>query len=574
MDLPEECWQSIFNFVDHRHRFSSLSLVCKQFLSITNDLVTALAVLDPTLPLLPDLVRRFPKLRKIDLSGLRGDIDGILSQLAETDLALEEIDVSNRRSVSIRRNLPIHGLRSVGRPKVSRLRRLNCSKIGSLRDSDLNLIVESFPFLEDLDISFPELGFSNSGGVWTPITDAGILSLSLKLKGLRKINLSGNHFITDRSLAYLSANCLLLNEIVIHCCDFITQNGIALLFRRCANLNSVSVFRIRFSLDDSTFNYSLLCAKALRAVDFTESVISDELLYSIGEASLPLNKLILANSCGFTYNGISFLLSKHRSIQHLDLQEVNFLTDEYMITLSEFLHSVTYINLSMCYKLTDSTFFCLTRNCPFLNEIKMAGTNLGAEDSTFSAGSVANTRVKSLNLAQNRSLGNESIKTFASLCPDLQMLDLSNCVGITEEGVLEVLRRCPEIRHLGMNQCIGIENFLVDFELSNLEVLCAWGSGIDDYGLALIGKRCPQLLQLDLTGCLAVTAKGVKEVVQSCRALREINLKWCNNVSVDIVALMVFTRPSLRKIVPPCGFVPSESQRNLYLRHGCLICER
>jgi F-box/leucine-rich repeat protein 2/20 len=35
-------------------------------------------------------------------------------------------------------------------------------------------------------------------------------------------------------------------------------------------------------------------------------------------------------------------------------------------------------------------------------------------------------------------------------------------------------------------------------------------------------------------------------------------------VTVEIVAWMVFSRPSLRKIIrPPCGFVPTESQRNL-----------
>lgn len=450
---------------------------------------------------------------------------------------------------------------------------MSCSQIGSLRDSNLNTIAELFPLLEELDISYPELGLSDSCSFLSPVTDVGILSLSSKLKGLRRINLSGNHFITDQSLVFLSTDCLLLSEIVIHCCDFITENGIAFLFRRCANLNSVSVSGIRFSLDDSTFHDSLLCAKALRVIDFTESVIADELLYSIGEASLPLNKLILANCRGFTFSGISFLLSKHQFIQYLDLEAANFLTDESMFELSEFLWGITFISLSMCDKLTDSTFFCLTRNCPFLNEIKMAGTNVGTKDLSFSPCSVANAQIKSLNLAQNRSLGNESIKHYATLCPNLQMLDLSNCEGITEEGVFEVLKRCPEIRYLGLNQCIGIKTFLVDFELSNLEVLCARGSGIDDSGLALIGNRCPQLLQLDLTGCLNITAKGVKELVQSCRALREINLKWCNNVNVDIVALMVFSRPSLRRIVPPCGFVPSESQRNLYLRHGCLVCE-
>jgi F-box/leucine-rich repeat protein 2/20 len=89
----------------------------------------------------------------------------------------------------------------------------------------------------------------------------------------------------------------------------------------------------------------------------------------------------------------------------------------------------------------------------------------------------------------------------------------------------------------------------------------------------MIAKRCHGLLQLDLEGCLNVTIKGVNEVVQSCMRLREINLKLCDNVKVDIIPRMVFSRPSLRKIIPPCRFIPTDKQNKFFLRHGCLVCK-
>lgn len=569
-DLPEECWELIFKLIEHRH-FASLSLVCKRFLSLTNRLVVRLLISDSTLLLLPQLLRRFPRLRIIDLSEFHGDVDALLSLIAKSGLDLQSLCVSNQK------RLPINGLRVLG-SKMTNLRCLNCSKNGTLQDNDLGLIAQSFPYLEELDISYPEHGYGySSNGLpdWSrssrPISDTGIYSLSEKLKGLRKINLSGNYFITDKSLDYLSMNCALLSEFFVHHCDFITPNGIALVLRRCANLNSLSISGIGLSFVNLSFKEPFLCTKALCAVDFSDLIISDKLLYSMAEACLPLNKLILSHCRNFTFNGILALLCKHQSLQYLDLEAAIFLTDEYMCELSKFLGSITFLNLSMCNGVTNSTFSNLTMNCPLLNEVKMVGTSLGAKD--FTTGFVANPRVKSLSLAQNSSLCNDTIKRVAFICPNLSLLDLSNCVNITEEGVLEVLKRCSQIRYLGINQCCGIKNLSIDFELSNLEVLCARGLDIDDDGLATIGNRCQRLLQLELVDCFNVTAKGVKEVVQKCRLLREISLKWCNNVNVDVVAWMVFSRPSLRRIVPPQGFVPTESQRNLFLRHGCLVCE-
>ncbi|XP_062089944.1 F-box/LRR-repeat protein 3 [Humulus lupulus] len=570
LDLPDECWELVFNFVEDRRNFASLSLVCKLFFSITNQLITTLAVPHPTVVVLPRLLRRFTRLTTVDFSEFHGDVDDHLSQISESGLDLESLNISNRTT------LPIQGLRVLG-SKMKKLRCLNCSKIYSLQDSDLGLIANAIPTLEELDISYLMDEYSSSAnGQWDvssftkPISDSGILTLSLKLKGLRKLNLSGNHFITDRSLVHLSTNCVQLREIIIHFCDFITPYGIALMIRGCAYLSSLSVFGTRLCVVDSAFTDSLVSAKALCSVDLTGFVILDEMLYSMAEAHMPLKKLILSCCSGFTLHGIKHLLSKHQFLQYLDVKEANFLTDESMFQLTKFLRNLTYINLCMCTELTDSTFFRLIENCPVLNEINMVSTKVGAKK--LSTSHVSNT-LKSLYLGQNFSLRNESIKEFASAIRNLQLLDLSSCLSITEEGILEVSKRCTELRYLDMSYCRGVKTFLMDFELSKLEVLCARGLRINDDGLALVGSKCRQLLQLDLTGCFNVTDKGVKEVVKNCRALREINLKQCYKVNIDVVPWMVFSRPGLRRIVPPCGFIPSERQRNLYLRHGCFVCE-
>lgn len=63
----------------------------------------------------------------------------------------------------------------------------------------------------------------------------------------------------------------------------------------------------------------------------------------------------------------------------------------------------------------------------------------------------------------------------------------------------------------------------MNFEVSKLEVLNLSRSVTDDEALYAISKSCRGLLQLDLESGYDVTEKIVRQVVEKCRKLREIN---------------------------------------------------
>lgn len=577
-ELLDECWELIFSFTDHHQQFESLSLVCKQFLSITNFLRHSLKIIDTTTPLLPKLFKRFLQLKKIDLCDFHGDINDIVSEIARSKLDLEEINISNQR------NFPVQSMGELA-SKMKNLKILKCSRLSFLEDRDLVVIASSVPWLEELDISYPQydsrmqkLGFLTSndgGGGGGIVTDAGIQVLSTKLKNLRRVNISGNQFISDRSLVSLSSNCVLLTEIAVRDCCFLTQQGIGFLMQSSPNLFSISfdgIGEISSPNFSATIKDSFVYLRALRALELFYSSISDEFLLLIAKAHLPLKRLTLSHCYNFTFFGISSLLYAYQSLTHLTLERVDFLTDQHMGDLWQFLCNVISISLNLCPKLTNSTLFTLIRKCHLLNHIEMERTNLGGEvDFSTDFVILKNPQVNSLKLARNTYLRNECIEKIASACPNLQMLDLSYCSGVSEQGMVQVFRKCSEIRHLEVNGCGRMKKLGIESDFCKLEILRAQGSGINDEALAMIGKRCPGLLQFNLKGCLNVTASGVKEMLKNCRVLKEINLELCDNVDVDIVAWIVFSRPSLRKLIPPSGFVPTENQRNLFLRHGCLI---
>ncbi|KAL4332971.1 hypothetical protein GQ457_07G032500 [Hibiscus cannabinus] len=571
MELPEECWESIFSFLEHHRYFEPLSLVCKRFLSISNHLRRTLTITDPTLESLPNLLLRFPNLTTIVFRDFHGNLDPVLSLISQSGLPLISLDVSSHKC------FPLLGLKHLA-SKMRNLIELNCSNIGSFKDSDLIEIGNCFPSLQVVDISYPDhgSGFSPTGSLDSKsfsglITDYGILGLASSLKCLRKIDLSGNTFITDQALAILSSNCLFLSEIGIRDCDFITQNGIALAIRKSGNLKSIFMNGIGIPSIDACFLDSFAYARCLSELDLSNSFISDELLCLVAEANLPLYKLVLSRCFCFTFDGICFLLSKYPSLTYLDLEGATFLNDESMIELAKFFGNLTFINLSSCSKLTNSTLFYLMGNCPLLTIINMERTNLGVE--AFSAEIVVNPRVKALHLGWNNNMNDECLKMASYVCPNLEVLNVTYCSGITEEGLLQILKNCLQIRCLEISKCQGVNNLELHFELPKLEVLQAEGLAIDDETLASIGKRCGRLSRLNLEGCLNVTARGVEGLIVNCKALKEMNLRWCNNVSLDIVAWMVLSRPSLRKVTLPCGSVPTANRKDFFLRHGCWVCQ-
>jgi len=363
-------------------------------------------------------------------------------------------------------------------------------------------------------------------------------------------------------------------------CHFITQRGIASAIRErpCLRSLCVSNFGCGTKKGDiarpyatSDFITALVGLKGLTCLDLSCSSISDELLLCIAEEGIPLKKLVLQGCCNYSYVGVLCLLSTCQSVEHLDLQNAEFLCDQRVEELCEFLGNLVSVNVSGCRMLTELALLALIRKCPLLNEIKMEGTDVGKKrvgDEVLNG--VVNGGVKSLYLGSNSWLRDESVEKIASACPSLEVLDLSSCCGISE-GVVEVLRRCGEVRNLSLAFCSGVKLTGLDFEVPRLEELNLSRSGVDDEMLCVIAKCCRWLVHLDLENCCGVTAKGVREVVEKCRRLREINLVCCCEVEASVVAWMVFSRPSLRRIMAPPSFDLSGGQRELLLRHGCIV---
>ncbi|KAK2420195.1 F-box/LRR-repeat protein [Trifolium repens] len=379
--------------------------------------------------------------------------------------------------------------------------------------------------LEELDLSYPS-GCKNYGSYVD-----GAEALSVALIKLRKINFSGFP-IKDQSLFHLFNNCKNLEEVIMFWSDEITSVGLATALRERPTLRSLSFSTAEwFSTTEiselfpiSQFVDSMVNLKRLTCLVLRRLIISDELLYSIAREGLPLTRFVLRSCSGHSYAGIICLLSKCQRIQHLDLHYTYFLNDQHVVEFSSFLVDLVTIDLSYCRRLTKSALFALARYCPLLSEIKMekiGGKKVGNSVSSVEFG--VHPQLKSLYLGENSWLSDEIITTFASIFPNLQLLDLESCNHISE-GICQVLRKCCKIRHLNLAYCSRVKLLGMNFVVPNLEVLNLSCTYVEDETLYLISKNCCGLFELLLAHCYDVTETGLKHVIENCKQLSEINV--------------------------------------------------
>jgi hypothetical protein len=381
---------------------------------------------------------------------------------------------------------------------------LICANIRYVKSSDLFLIGECFPLLEELDLGSPRSDFLLD----QRSSLQGIETLSL---ALRKVNLYERYFINDQVLHRFFKDRKYLKEVTISGGSNrvkITKDGIASFLRERPTLTSLSLYNTFFrheTIPTSHFIDSLVSLKGLTCIDWKLFRISNELLYSIAREGLPLTRLVLRNCTGYSYDGIFFLLSKCQCIRHLDLQGAYFLNDQYVAELSLFLGDLVSINLSECNRLTNSALFALVQKCPSLNQIKMNRiptfkildhTLLSiirkkkVENSNSLMDCVVNHQLKSLSLANNPWFWEEDINMFASIFSNLQLLNLAHCYNISEVSIGQVLSRCYKIRHLDLSGCRGVNLRRLNFEFLKLEVLNLSFTSIDDETLYVISKSC------------------------------------------------------------------------------------
>jgi len=227
--LPDDCWESIFKFIgnedDDNRSFNSLSLVSKQFPSITNSLLFSLTVKDATVPFLSRLLKRFNNLSSLHI--IDDNFDNILSLTSPFPL-------KKLTSLAIYRNLtfPENWLRAFSQ-NITTLTSLTCYRM-FLNNKHLLLIADCFPFLKELNLLYP--WFSSQTNFIN-----GIQSLLSKCRCIKHLNIRSTYFLKDQHVARISLFHGDLVSINLSYCSRLSESALFSIVRNCPSLSEIKM---------------------------------------------------------------------------------------------------------------------------------------------------------------------------------------------------------------------------------------------------------------------------------------------------------------------------------------------
>ncbi|CAN1121493.1 F-box/LRR-repeat protein 20 [Linum perenne] len=436
-ELPQECWELIANSLDQNQNFESFSLVSTQFLSVTDHLRRTLTITSRTAPSLSLLLRRFPNVREIKVREFHGDLNSLLCQISNSSLDLESLDISGQCY------FPSEGL-SLLANRMRNLKKLNCSRICGLQNSDLFVIGNSFPSVEDLDISFPQYNsrFNPNGSLDLQsfvafVTDEGITDLSLKLRDLRRINIS-------------DANLPLEELSISHCYNF-TSVGVECLLHRYRYLVYLDLEGANFLTDDCMIELSYFLPKLTFINLGLCSKLTGITFFTLMN-NCPLLEDVKMESTNIGVEELKELTAKKCKIKSLDLAGNNSLSDECLKRVASGCLDLEMLNLSYCPNITEDGVTEVLSKCSRLRHLEISRC-VGITSLSI------NLDLPELEIlkAQGSILDDEALGTIAERCQGILHLDLESCLSVSKQGVGRVVENCRRLREIILRCCENVD---------------------------------------------------------------------------------------------------------------------
>ncbi|EHB00854.1 F-box/LRR-repeat protein 20 [Heterocephalus glaber] len=221
-----------------------------------------------------------------------------------------------------------------------------------------------------------------------------------------------------------------------------------------------------------------------------------------------LRKLSLRGCLGVGDNALSTCtsLSKFCSkLRHLDLASCTSITnmslkakgctqqitDEGLITICRGCHKLQSLHASGCSNITDAILNVLGQNCPRLRIFEVARFSQ-LTDVRFTTLARNFHELEKIDLEERVQITDSTLIQLSIYCPRFQVLSLSHCELITDDGIC----------HLGNGACAYDQ--LEVIELDNCPL-------ITDASLEHL-KSCHSLEQIELYDCQQITLAGIKRL--------------------------------------------------------------
>ncbi|XP_076903068.1 F-box/LRR-repeat protein 3-like [Bidens hawaiensis] len=398
-----------------------------------------------------------------------------------------------------------------------RLRKVVLSRTTSLRFTGLEMLVNSCPRLEAVDVSHC-YQFGDR--------EAAALSRAAEL---REVKLDKCLRLTDVGLAKIAIRCGNLEKVSLKWCLEITDLGIDLLTKKCARLRHLSVSYLKIS------NESLRSISSLNKLEVLLMVgcgfVGDEGLHFIGNGCPSLQVLDVSRCEHVSSAG---LISVTRGCKVLQKLNAGYYFLELSTNVFQSFKDLKHLKTIRVdgVRVNDSFFQIISTNCLFLVEVGLSKCE-GVDDAGVMQLAYGHPGLKILDLTCCNDLTDMAISAIARSCTKLVCLKLESCSLLTEKSFSFIGLSCVLLEELDLTECCvndkGLEYLSKCVELQCLRLgICTDISGT---GLSYIASNCKNLRELDLYRCLNVGDDGLGFLASGCKKIRNLNLCYCTKIT-------------------------------------------
>ncbi|RNA17790.1 F-box LRR-repeat 2-like [Brachionus plicatilis] len=204
------------------------------------------------------------------------------------------------------------------------------------------------------------------------------------------------------------------------------------------------------------------------------------------------------------------------NLQHVDLFEFQRDVSENVIEnialrCNEFLRS---IRLENCRSINDTSLKTLCIKCPNVELLNLKQCLKLTEKSFVNIGNNLQ-YLTSLNL-ESCNISDQGIKCIAKGCSRLQAIEISWCINISSDGLFNFADSCSNLRHIAAKGLTNMKNRV----------------------LAKIADNCPQLISLILNNCNSLTDDGIISIADNCQFLKHLCVSNCKHLTdASLIAL-------------------------------------
>uniref|UniRef100_A0A1J3CW77 BTB/POZ domain-containing protein FBL11 n=1 Tax=Noccaea caerulescens TaxID=107243 RepID=A0A1J3CW77_NOCCA len=267
--------------------------------------------------------------------------------------------------------------------------------------------------------------------------------------------------------------------------------------------------------------------RQLAEVDLTVDIVPiilDQASVFYSSPGLAQTPPIISLTAGRNTFGSCQDLRSLSNITRLTLEGRSEICDTDLRSISRLCDSLCYLNIKGCALLSDACIAYVIQRCKNLSSLVVCYTS-------FSENSV-------LALCASISMTNEHVDTN-SLAPNLQILHMSNCEGISESSLINLISRTQKMKSLCLRDTKVSDSVLCEFSGSSLEVLDISNTTISSMALARVisknhnlkslkAKGCKNLLQSQIDDDLSplLSCQEVLNCLSKGNGLEELEIGW------------------------------------------------